>query len=110
MILVDTSIWIDHLRSGNVTLARLLGNSAVLTHPWDTGELALGNLSRRDEVIGLLHGLLQATLAGGDEVLRIIEQEVLYVAGIGSCSRSGADGKWIDVAAPGPGLHERWHE
>ena len=63
MILVDTTIWIDHLRSGNATLARLLGNSAVLAHPWVTGELALGNLSHRDEVIGLLHGLPQATVA-----------------------------------------------
>jgi len=83
VILVDTSIWIDHLRSGNATLARLLGNSAVLAHPWVTGELALGNLSRRDEVIGLLHGLPHATLAGDDEVLRLIEQEELYGAGIG---------------------------
>ena len=83
MILVDTSIWIDHLRSGNATLARLLENSAVLTHPWVTGELALGNLSRRDEVIGLLHGLPQATLAGDDEVLRLIEQQGLSGAVIG---------------------------
>ncbi len=83
MILVDTSIWIDHLRSGNPTLTRLLDNSAVVTHPWVTGELALGNLNRRDEVIGLLHGLPQATVATSDEILRLIEQEVLYGAGIG---------------------------
>ena len=83
MILVDTTIWIDHLRSGNATLARLLGNSAVLAHPWVTGELALGNLSRRDEVIRLLHGLPEAALAGDDEVLTLIEQEALYGAGIG---------------------------
>ncbi len=83
MILVDTSVWIDHLRSGDATLARLLDNSAVLAHPWVTGELALGNLSRRDEVIGLIQGLPQATLAGDDEVLRMVEQEVLYGAGIG---------------------------
>lgn len=83
MILVDTSIWIDHFRSGNATLARLLERNAALAHPWVTGELALGNLSNRDEVIGLLQGLPQATLADGAEVLRLIEQESLHGAGIG---------------------------
>lgn len=83
MILVDTSIWIDHLRSGNAALVRLLDNSAVLTHPWVTGELALGNLSHRDEVISLLRGLPQAALADNDEVLRLIDQDGLYGAGIG---------------------------
>jgi predicted nucleic acid-binding protein len=83
VILVDSSIWIDHLRRGNASLARLLGDNAVLAHPWVTGELALGNLNRRDEVIGLLRGLPQATLADNDEVLRLIEQETLYGAGIG---------------------------
>lgn len=83
MILVDTSVWIDHLRSGDETLAGLLDNSAVLAHPWVIGELALGNLSRRDDVIGLIRGLPQATLATDDEVLGLIEQEALYGAGIG---------------------------
>lgn len=83
MILVDTSIWIDHLRSGDATLAGLLNGSAVLAHPWVIGELALGNLSRRDEILGLLHGLPQATLARDHEILILIEQEVLYGAGIG---------------------------
>jgi predicted nucleic acid-binding protein len=83
VILVDTSIWIDHLRSGDATLAGLLVNSAVLAHSWVTGELALGSLSRRDEIIELIHGLPQATLAGDDEVVRLIGQEVLYGAGIG---------------------------
>jgi predicted nucleic acid-binding protein len=83
VILVDTSIWIDHLHSGDENLVRLLGNSAVLAHPWVTGELALGNLNHRGEVIGLLHGLPQATLAGDDEVRGLIEQEGLGGAGIG---------------------------
>lgn len=83
MILVDTSVWIDHLRSGGARLARLLEDSAVLAHPWVTGELALGNLSNRDEVIGLLGNLPQAALADNHEVLRLIEQESLYGVGIG---------------------------
>jgi hypothetical protein len=64
-------------------LVRQLGNGAVLGHPWVTGELALGNLSRRDEVIGLLAALPRATEAGNDEVLRLIEQEALHGVGIG---------------------------
>lgn len=83
MILVDTSVWIDHLRSGDATLAGLLDNSAVLAHPWVTGELALGSLSRHGEVIGLIQGLPQAMLATDSEVLSLIEQEALYGAGIG---------------------------
>lgn len=83
MILVDTSIWIDHLCTGNATLARLLGNGAVVGHPWVTGELALGNLTRRDEILRLLAALPQATRARTHEVLRLIEQEALYGAGIG---------------------------
>jgi predicted nucleic acid-binding protein len=83
VILVDTSVWIDHLRSGNARLARLLESGVVLAHPWVTGELALGNLSRREEVIELMHGLPQATLAASDEVLGLIKQEALFGAGIG---------------------------
>jgi predicted nucleic acid-binding protein len=83
VILVDTSIWIDHLRSGDAILTELLVNSAVLAHPWVIGELALGNLSRREEVLGLLGWLPQATVARDDEILRLITQKTLYGAGIG---------------------------
>ncbi|MDO8210109.1 type II toxin-antitoxin system VapC family toxin [Conexibacter sp. CPCC 206217] len=83
MILVDTSIWIDHLRAGNATLTDLLNRSAVLAHPCVTGELALGNLRSRDEVIGLLRDLPQAIVAEHDEVLRLIADETLHGHGIG---------------------------
>jgi len=79
----DTSIWIDHLRSGNAVLAGLLNDIAVLAHPWVIGELALGNLSRRQEVIGLLYGLPQAAVAGEGEVLSLIDREALHGIGIG---------------------------
>jgi len=72
MILADTSVWIDHLRYGDTLLARLLNNGAVLAHPWVTGELALGNLSQRADLIGLLRGLPQATVASDDEILTLI--------------------------------------
>ncbi|MGH3995209.1 MAG: type II toxin-antitoxin system VapC family toxin [Pseudonocardiaceae bacterium] len=83
MILVDTSVWIDHLRAGNATLARLLERGAVLAHPWVVGELALGHLRQRREVIGLLNSLPQAAAATPREVLTLIENRELYGIGIG---------------------------
>ncbi|MGH3472885.1 MAG: type II toxin-antitoxin system VapC family toxin [Nocardioidaceae bacterium] len=83
MILVDTSIWIDHLRTGDPRLVGLLEDGHVLGHPWVTGELALGHLSRRDEVLGLLHNLPQATVATEVEVLTLIDNQHLFGLGIG---------------------------
>lgn len=83
MILADTSIWIDHLRAGEATLVRLLDSSAVLGHPCVVGELALGNMRNRDEVIGLLRDLPQAIVAEHDEVLRLIADQELHGHGIG---------------------------
>ncbi|HEY0574474.1 MAG TPA: type II toxin-antitoxin system VapC family toxin [Pseudonocardia sp.] len=83
MILVDTSIWVDHLRLGDGVLVALLNSGSVLGHPWIVGEVALGNLAHRDEIIGLLQGLPQATLATDSEVLTLIQKESLSGAGIG---------------------------
>ena len=83
MILVDTSVWIDHLRAGNPDLARLLDHNAVMAHRWVTGELALGNLHDRAEIIGLLGDLPQAIIADDDEVMRLIDLEPLHGSGIG---------------------------
>lgn len=83
MILVDTSVWVDHLRSGNAILARLLEQDAVLVHPWVTGELALGSLQHREEVIGLLLALPRATEVRDHELLHLIDQQALFGTGIG---------------------------
>jgi predicted nucleic acid-binding protein len=83
VILVDTSVWVDHLRAGDPRLAELLERSAVLGHPWVTGELALGNLSRREEILQLLNGLPQAEVATVAEVAALIEGSRLYGLGIG---------------------------
>ena len=83
MILVDTSIWIDHLRTGDPELGELLRDGQVLAHPWVTGELALGHLSRRSEILGLLHNLPQATVATDDEVLTLVDKRQLFGLGIG---------------------------
>lgn len=83
MILVDTSIWIDHFRTGDPRLVGLLEDGHVLAHPWVTGELALGHLSRRDEILGLLHNLPQATVATDAEVLTLIDNQHLFGLGVG---------------------------
>lgn len=83
MILVDTSIWIEHLRTGDPELVGFLRDGHVLAHPWVTGELALGHLSRRSEILGLLHNLPQATVATDVEVLTLIENRRLSGLGIG---------------------------
>ena len=83
MMLVDTSIWIDHLRQSNEKLVRLLGAGQVLAHPYVIGELALGNLRNRRAVLDALQGLPQATVATDDEVLHFIETNALFGIGIG---------------------------
>lgn len=83
MILIDTSVWIDHLRSGDTALAVLLQAGRVLAHPFVTGELALGSLRQRDIVLGALHDLPQASVATHGEVLSFISQEELFGLGIG---------------------------
>lgn len=83
MILVDTSIWIDHLRSGDAQLVALLQGRKVLGHPWVRGELALSTLARRTEILGLLHNLPQATVATDVEAMTLIDLHRLRGLGIG---------------------------
>ena len=83
MILVDTSVWIDHLRGKNDDLIRLLGVGQVLVHPFVAGELALGNLANRETVLGALRGLPQAQVATDQEVQHLITVTKLFGTGIG---------------------------
>lgn len=83
MILVDTSVWIDHLRHGDVGLTRLLNAGQVLTHRFVIGELALGNLQNRNIVLSALQNLPQVTAATDAEALHFIENNALFGAGIG---------------------------
>ena len=83
MILVDTSIWIDHLRSGSPALATLLHNEVVCTHDFVIGELACVNLRNRAEVQGLLQSLPRLSAATEDETLFFIEQQHVMGRGIG---------------------------
>lgn len=83
MILVDTSVWIDHLRTDEPLLARALESGRVLMHPFVVGELACGNLEQRDEVLRLLGDLPAAPTATDQEVLELIERRALMGRGIG---------------------------
>lgn len=83
MILVDTSVWIDHFRSGDAELAALLRDHRVLAHPWVVGELALGRLDQREQILELLNNLPQALVASDLEVLAMIDNYHLSGAGIG---------------------------
>lgn len=83
MILVDTSVWIDHLRAGNDGLVSLLDAGMVLMHPFIIGELALGELGQRETVLGALSDLPPATVATDTEVLHFIDRHTLFRRGIG---------------------------
>lgn len=83
MILADTSVWVEHLRKGNKALAELLDAGMILVHPLVTGEIALGNLHRREVILSALADLPLASMATDNEVLRFIERYALFGHGVG---------------------------
>lgn len=83
MILVDTSVWIDHLRSGDTVLVALLERGQVLAHPFVVGELALGSLRQREVVLEALLDLPQVKVATDAEVRHFISSQALSGLGIG---------------------------
>jgi predicted nucleic acid-binding protein len=84
LILVDTSIWVDHIRGQDVGLRRLLEDELVLGHPFVIGELAMGNLPDRSIWLRDLGRLPSALIARHHEVLSMIESATLYGRGLGS--------------------------
>ena len=87
MILVDTSVWVDHLRNGVPLLGDLLRAGEVVTHPFVIGELACGNLTNRKEILALLDSLPVVSAASQAETLHLVEVRALHGTGIG----------WIDA-------------
>ncbi len=87
MVLVDTSVWIEHLRQGNQRLTDLLTAGRVACHRFVVGEVACGSLRNRAEVLRLLAALPEAPMATHEEVLWLLESERLYSRGLG----------WVDV-------------
>jgi predicted nucleic acid-binding protein len=87
VILVDSSVWIDHLRRSDPVLTALLQDAQVLAHAFVIGELALGSLRERSPLIAALRGMPQATKASDEEVSIFIERHALFGLGIG----------WVDA-------------
>src|SRR4051794_18039972 len=87
MTLVDTSVWVQHLRAGNDELKSLLYNQRVVCHPFVLGELACGTLHNRQEIFRALKALPEARLAEHEEVLSLLEVRRLYGHGLG----------WVDA-------------
>ncbi len=87
MLLADTSVWIDHFRRGNATLAGLLNNGEIATHPFVIGELACGQLHARQKILALMAGLPTAAQVTHHEAMIYAETHHLYGRGLG----------WIDV-------------
>jgi predicted nucleic acid-binding protein len=93
-MLVDTSVWIDHLRSGNPSLVAALENTEVWCHPFVQGELACGNLVNREEILSLLEALPQAPMTTHHEALALVKGRKLHGKGLG----------WIDIHLLGSAL------
>jgi predicted nucleic acid-binding protein len=87
VILVDTSVWVDHLRRGDRTLATALETGEVVCHDFVIGELACGRLSARAEILSLLEALPRAPVVEHEEVVTFVERHGLAGFGIG----------WIDA-------------
>jgi predicted nucleic acid-binding protein len=98
MILVDTSIWVNHFRSGVPELENMLNQNMVGTHPFIIGELACGSLQKRGEVVAQMRSLPSATVAQDAEVHRLLESHRLWSKGLG----------WIDLHLLAAALLSGW--
>lgn len=83
MVLVDTSVWVTHLRDGTAELEILLNDGQAVCHPFVVSELACGNVKNRDEILSLLQALDQAETAEHHEVMHFIEEHKLMGKGLG---------------------------
>jgi len=108
MVLVDTSVWVDHLRNPDMALANLLLAKEVVCHPFIIGELACGNLGKRAEVLEQLAELPSLDKATDEEILTLIATHRLMGHGLGlvdvhllaSCAIAGVP-VWTRDAAMG---------
>jgi predicted nucleic acid-binding protein len=83
VILVDTTIWIDHFRYGDAELRKIINDDRLLCHPFVVGELALGSLRERDAVLAFLAAQREAMIATHAEVMTIIDRHSIFSMGIG---------------------------
>ena len=87
MTLVDTSVWVNHLKTGSARLTSLLQDNLVLVHPFVIGELVCGMLKNRSEILGLFQTLPEAQIPEHHEVLHLLESHKLFGEGLG----------WVDI-------------
>ena len=87
MVLVDTSVWVDHLRQNVPQLGDLLEAGEVTTHPFVIGELACGNLANRGEILALLSALPLVQIVTHSEAMHVVDTNSLHGRGMG----------WVDV-------------
>jgi len=87
MVLVDTSVWVDHLRNSVPLLGDLLRAGEVVMHPIVIGELACGNLTNRKEILALLASLPAVREATQAEALHLVDARALHGSGMG----------WVDA-------------
>lgn len=87
MILADTSIWIDHLRGGDAVMTVQLERGSIAMHPFVLGEIALGSLKSRAELLQLLEALPGTLVASDAEVMHMVDERALFGRGLG----------WVDV-------------
>jgi predicted nucleic acid-binding protein len=83
LLLADTSVWIDHLRRGDADLSQALNDGRVLGHPMVTGEIAMGSLRDRAEILDALQRLPQAIRATDEEVIDLVNRQRLFSQGLG---------------------------
>jgi predicted nucleic acid-binding protein len=107
VILADTSVWVDHLRSGNPEMQRLLGRGQIVMHPFVVAEIALGSLNNRRKRLEDMEALLEVRVAQLSEVRHMIKAHTLYSKGIGltdahllaSCMLTAGTQLWTRDAA-----------
>ncbi len=83
LVLVDTSVWVEHFRNPNQTLIELLLHDQVKIHPFIIGELACGTPPDRRNTLALLENLAHVRQASISEAMVFIERERLYGQGCG---------------------------
>ncbi len=83
LVLIDTSVWIDHFRSGNSILKDLLESDRVITHPYIIGELFCGNFSHRNETLSFFNDLPICGVLDHEEIMAFIENRRLFGKGLG---------------------------
>ena len=98
MILADTSVWVEHFRRRSADLADLLERGQIACHPFVIGELSLGTLGGRANVLDLLAELPLARVVGHDEAMALVDARALSGSGLG----------WVDVHLAASALVEHW--